>query len=331
MKKKYAGIIGVLILSYCHVFAQTDTLVAYYPFNGNANDSSGNGFNGALNGQIPVTGQCGGAYKFTGTFITCGDPAGNEFDLVNNASISLWMKLYSFPANVPSSGLNSGYFILIGKDVGPGDNDKWFLATYRGHLVIHINDQSQVNGNWAVQTIFPFALNTFYHIVVTKTDYTYKFYVNGVFYGFQTIPVNIVDVAAPLIIGDLQDGSLSLNAAIDEVMIYHGALTEAKINQLYNCSQGPVTAISTIIQDQQPDFKIYPNPSFGKFVLSFANQMIEVKNVSVFNVLGEKVFEQEFQLYNRDVIIDLGNKPKGVYLLQLQTRKKIMVSKISVQ
>jgi len=333
MKSRYLIIICVLILSYSNTFTQipTDSLVAYYPFNGNANDTSGHGFNGFLNGQISVTGQCAKAYKFSGNYIACGDPVGNEFDLVNDATISLWMKFYSLPPSAPT-GYFFNYYTLIGKDVGGGDHDKWFLATYNDQLVFHINVAVQSEGYWAAQPVFSFALGTFYHVVLTKTGNTYQFYVNGVFYGSKTLPYNIVDVASILRIGDLDDGSQSLNAAIDEVLIYRRALNPSEINQLYvHCPSGPITSSENVTQEQPTDFKIYPNPSSGKFVLSFANQLIEVKNISVFNVLGEKVFEQEFQLYNRDVIIDLGNKPKGVYLLQVQTRKKIMVSKIAVQ
>jgi hypothetical protein len=333
MKKKYLIIICALMLRYCTAFTQipTDSLVAFYPFDGNANDTSGHGFNGSLNGQILVAGQCAKAYKFSGNFIDCGDPVGNDLDLVNDATISLWMKFYSLPPSAPA-GYFFNYYTLIGKDVGGGDHDKWFLATYNDQLLFHVNASVQSEGYFAAQPVFSFALGTFYHVALTKTGNTYQFYVNGVSYGSKTLPYNIVDVASNLRIGDLDDGSQFLNAAIDEVLIYRRALNLSEINQLYaHCPAGPITSSENQTQDQPTDFKIYPNPSTGKFVLSFANQMIEVKDVSVFNVLGEKVFEQKFRLYNRDVIIDLGNKPKGVYLLQVQTKKKIMVSKIAVQ
>ena len=333
MKKKYLRIICVLMLSYCNAFTQipTDSLVAYYPLNVNANDSSGNGFNGFLNGQISVTGQCAKAYKFLGNYIDCGDPAGNEFDLVNNATISLWMKFYTLPSSAPA-GYPFNYYTLIGKDAGGGDSDKWFLATYRDQLLFHVNVAVQSDGYWAAQYIFPLDLGSFYHIALTKTGNIYQFYVNGVSYGSKALPNNIVDVAADLKIGDLNDGSQSINAAIDEVLIYRRALSLSEINQLYaHCPSGPITSSETITQSQANDFKIYPNPSSGKFVLSFADRLTQIKNVTVYNVLGEKIFVRQPQIYNKGVTIDLGNPTKGVYLLQIQTRKKIMIRKIVVK
>ena len=46
-----------------------DGLVAYYPFNGNANDESGNGNNGTVNGATLTTDRFGNtnkAYSFNG-------------------------------------------------------------------------------------------------------------------------------------------------------------------------------------------------------------------------------------------------------------------------
>lgn len=332
MKKIYLGFFYVLMLSYSNAFTQipTDGLVAYYPFNENANDSSGNGFNGSLNGQISVTGQCAKSYKFLGNYIDCGDPAGNEFDLVNNATISLWMKFFTLPPSAPA-GYPFNYYTLIGKDAGGGDNDKWFLATYRDQLLFHVNVAVESDGYWAAQYIFPLDLGSFYHIALTKTGNIYQFYVNGVSYGSKALPNNIVDVAADLKIGDLNDGSQSINAAIDEVLIYRRALSLSEINQLYaHCPAGPVTSSENVTQDQAPDFRIYPNPSSGKFVLSFTNQLAGVKNISVYNVLGEKIFAQHPQIYDQNITIDLGNSPKGIYLLQVQTKKKIMINKIVV-
>jgi hypothetical protein len=333
MNRNYLKIICALVMSYGNAFSQisTDSLVAWYPFNGNANDTSGYGFNGILYGQSSVVGKCAGAYHFTGNYISCGDPPGNEFDLVNDASISLWFKLYNTPPQAPPSG-NSGYFTLIGKDVGPGNYNKWFLAIFSNQLVFHINAFNQGNGFWANQAVTPFALNTFYHVVLTKTANTYKFYVNGVLAGSQVLSHNIVDVLSPLKIGDLQDGSSTLNAAIDEVMIFRRALPLSEINQIYvNCVPVVITSVGAIRQNEQPDLKIYPNPSSGKFVLSFNDRFIQVKNLSVYNITGEKIFAIKPQINNQVLTMDLGVQPKGVYLLRVQTRKKIITRKIIVE
>ena len=76
-------------------FSLNDGLVAYYPFNGNANDESGNGNEGTGHGGVALTadrfGNAGSAYRFDGIddFINVGD---NLDQPNNNFSISVWFK-----------------------------------------------------------------------------------------------------------------------------------------------------------------------------------------------------------------------------------------------
>ena len=61
--------IGLAVNAYSQSFL-TNGLVAYYPFNGNANDASGNGNNGIVNGATLASdrfGRANQAYSFNGT------------------------------------------------------------------------------------------------------------------------------------------------------------------------------------------------------------------------------------------------------------------------
>lgn len=66
--KKYSTFLLCLIVLNINTSAQT--LVASYPFNGNANDASGNGNNATVNGATLTTdrfGNANSAYSFNGT------------------------------------------------------------------------------------------------------------------------------------------------------------------------------------------------------------------------------------------------------------------------
>ena len=70
----------------------TNGLVAYYPFNGNANDASGNGHNGTNHGGVLVPDRFGNlnqAYRFDGT---------------NNSSTNFWVDLTQ---NRPLTGVHN--------------------------------------------------------------------------------------------------------------------------------------------------------------------------------------------------------------------------------
>jgi len=91
----------------------SDGLIAYYPFNGNANDESGNGNNGTINGATLTTDRFGNtncAYSFDGVndYIDVGD-----IDIVDTPiSISSWIFV---------SGKNGEYRAIVAKRGTGGD------------------------------------------------------------------------------------------------------------------------------------------------------------------------------------------------------------------
>lgn len=90
-------------------YVPTDGLVGWWPFNGNANDESGNGNDGVVNGATLTEdrfGNAASAYEFDGvnTYIECQNsnlPSGNS-----SRTISAWYYL------TPTAGYDDGYGIV---------------------------------------------------------------------------------------------------------------------------------------------------------------------------------------------------------------------------
>ncbi len=78
-----------------------------------------------------------------------------------------------------------------------------------------------------------------------------------------------------------------------------------------------ITSIETNLSDKD-EFIIYPNPSTGIFYLHDIPKKDVVKNIEVFNYLGENI--RNFQISNIDNLsIDLSDKPAGIYLVRLNS------------
>ena len=78
----------------------TDGLEAYYPFNGNANDESGNGNNGTVNGATLTTdrnGSAGKAYNFDG--VNDYIQSANLIPNYETASFTAWIKTSVIPSD----------------------------------------------------------------------------------------------------------------------------------------------------------------------------------------------------------------------------------------
>jgi hypothetical protein len=94
---------------------------------------------------------------------------------------------------------------------------------------------------------------------------------------------------------------------------------------------------------------IYPNPTNGKFTISFSqpelvlgSQMLKQvqHDVSIYNVLGEKVYQSIANRHSSLVMppttsapmtIDLSEAPKGIYFVNIYDGTTMCIRKIVVQ
>ncbi|PCJ80306.1 MAG: hypothetical protein COA57_15065 [Flavobacteriales bacterium] len=79
------------------------------------------------------------------------------------------------------------------------------------------------------------------------------------------------------------------------------------------------------------NFKIYPNPNDGNFELRIENEELRNAEVTIYNVLGERVYETYVRYQVSGIRIDISSLPKGVYFLQLKTAAGTVNRKIMLQ
>lgn len=98
----------------------TNGLVAYYSFEGNANDQSGNGNNGTVHGATLASDRKGnpnGAYRFDGVDDYISVPDNNMLDLPNVRTICVWfqpseIKAAHIVSKLKSDTVEDGYSII---------------------------------------------------------------------------------------------------------------------------------------------------------------------------------------------------------------------------
>jgi len=153
-------------------------LVAHYPFNGNANDESGNGNDGTVYGATLTTDRFGdenSAYSFDGVDdgIVIQDNAS-----FNNGIISLiaWIK----PNVINENGR------IISKDNGSSIRN-WFLAYYGDYGYAHFGVFSG-SDHLAVHTYSPISIEDWIHLVAIFDGTYSKIYLNGVIEDSLIIP-----------------------------------------------------------------------------------------------------------------------------------------------
>lgn len=292
----------------------TNGLIAYYPFNGNANDQSGNANNGTVNGAILATdrfGNLNSAYKFDGIndYIEYGDLS--IFD--NSFSVSLW--IYFEEINL------SQIKRIIGKGRAPDTNThNWSLNLETDNSISFFwEDENDVDHT--ISSINKVEAFKYYHLVISLStnNNKYNLYINGVNEATGTMSSFPAENDDNLIIGARQGITQIerfINSHIDDVRIYNRTLNENEVQALYNINTLNIATFTT-----QKSISIYPNPANS--LLNFSITQSTEYTVNIYNVLGELVLKQK----NVSNPIEISMLPKGTYFLKVYNEKNLLINK----
>ncbi len=201
-------------------------LVAYYPFNGNANDESGNGNNGVVNGATLTSdrfGNINGAYSFDGSsFISVPNISGMGN---NSRTFSAWVNFNSIDN---STGVMSNCFISTGT---PSFSSTFNFRLIGGRLAImgFSNDYFNQGG----QELF---VNQWYHCAVVYDGVRLRFYLDGIYQGEQIVNVPLSTVGQNNFFGKSNHSGWETftNGSIDDISIFNRALSSSEIQRLYS-------------------------------------------------------------------------------------------------
>ena len=197
------------------LYAQTP--VAYYPFNGNANDAVGINNGIVTNATLTADrfGNTNSAYNFDGLDDRINAPLSTT--VVDNFSIEGWAKISTLTSDNQIIFHNGNSFL----------NGWGLLISSTGSLVI-------LYGAVSYTTVpFQCSLNQWYHFALVRTNGITKAYANGT----EVFNSNIASPVAPtdnFCIGNMSTGTNFFNGVVDNVKVYNTALTAQEVSDLYN-------------------------------------------------------------------------------------------------
>jgi hypothetical protein len=216
-------------------YLPTNGIVGWWPFNGNANDESGNGNNGIVNGanltsdRFSITNS---AFDFDGFTNYISLNYLSSFNNANTFTVSVWAKI----SNYNNANDAAQYIISRGVDVSPGS----FLiavgqSSYSDLFGTGVNGNAGVSGPSITE---PIPQSNWHHLATTFDGLSIRFFIDGVLVGSSvysqafSITTDITLVGRHVVSGF----SYFVNGKIDDIGIWDRALTQQEITSLYNAS-----------------------------------------------------------------------------------------------
>lgn len=281
----------LLILVFTSVFSQVPAyvpingLIGYWPFNGNANDESGNGHNGLL--------QSGS----NGTINFVSDKFGNVNSAIKFSSNPTWNSLGPY-IEIPNSQnllVNSDFTVTytikgseqnsVGEIINKGGDNSPSLFIARiayGNLENFITGSGNCN-------ISGFPIGSWQTISITYSNSLLSLYLNGIFQQ-STFSSSMQSSLSQYYFGaQLSGGSngsfYPFQGIMDDISFYSRVLTPQEITGLYTAT------LNTSAVTQNNDVSIYPNPANDHITIDFGNLgNVSGYQIKVVNMLGQEVF-----------------------------------------
>jgi hypothetical protein len=227
-------LISISIVLFCFLgnnYSQipTNGLVAFYPFNGNANDESGNVNNGNIYGATLTTdrfSKINSAYYFPGVDNNIQIPY-NETLEPSIFSISVWFK-----AEDPIDSTESP-IISNDPDQSRCHHGYMIWCTYWG-ILFHVDGSTACGTGGGSSYNGPIFNNGWHHVVAIYNG-RHELYVDGKLSytsDYQDYPKTNAYINIGCQISSR--GSLFYKGTIDDIRIYNRALSKTEINTLYH-------------------------------------------------------------------------------------------------
>ena len=216
--------VSLAINGHCQSFL-TNGLVAYFPFNGNANDASGNGHNATEYGAVLTTDRfsnANAAYHFSG---------GQYIDIPLDCSsqkpltYSLWINQDTVAQWPAQSLIWTGTFDAGGHDVG--------ILNTMNNLYFHIPPRQTHFSDFIVNP------ENWLHVVATYSDRA-RLYANGKMIADAEYTGAPIFRSSITRLGRSQDFYVNgFEGVIDDVRIYTRELSSGEVEQLFALESGP--------------------------------------------------------------------------------------------
>jgi hypothetical protein len=257
---------------------QEGNLVAYYPFNGNAEDESGNQNNGTVF-QAQLTqdrnGVSNSAYSFDGVNDYIEVANNSLLNFQNSITVDFWIQVKSF-YDREEYPISHGNWENRWKISIKNKKIRWTIKTDTG--IKDLDSETELS------------LDSVYNVAVTYNGSDMEIYLNGKLDAFTSFSGLMLQTNIDLMIGQVLPGNSNYNfkGILDDIRIYDFAISREEVKNLF----GTITSINenkNSLPQSNFLFQNYPNPFNGRSIISFHLEKREFVKLFIYDILGKKI------------------------------------------
>lgn len=295
-----------------------DSLLIYYPFSGNANDLSSNGFNGTVNASLTTDrfGNPNSAYSFDGINDYIDLPYSLKLKPAYPFSISFWLKLNTLP------NTSNGFFC---SDTEIGDwNGCWMTISAHNNWQVEINlggglGSTSPGNRRSKLSSYSLTTNVWYNILgIVRGATDMDIYINCEYFGGTYSGYGPTSISYTSFHGSI-GRTVAGNPSFD-YYYFKGCLDEFRFwNRELNANDISILCAITEINDLEKEYNIisvYPNPAQNQIYINTLDKKYE--KTIIYNTIGEVVKNMSFA--NN---VDISNLPNGLFIVKLICKNRV--------
>ena len=318
--------VGIIVLDYNN--PGTGLPIAYYPFNGNADDESGFNLNGTSFGAKPVEDRFGnpeGAYSFDGfdDFIRITNAP--ELNFQNEISTSFWFSIHDYVDHEVYPLSHGNWENRWKVSISPNSHTlRWTIKTDGG-----IND---------IDSKVQIEKNRYYNATCLYTGKQVAIYIDGKLDAQAAWSGKINKTEIDLTMGRPlpENTCCNFNGLLDDVRIYSYALSEREIQNIANETTNVDESSRSAIPVHTQLYQNYPNPFNSNTTIVYHLKEAGHVKIEIYDVLGKKVrslIDAEKNIGAHQLHWDGKNESgetvaSGLYLYKMKTSDFVAVKKI---
>ncbi len=319
--------IGVVVRDFSIV--QTGRLVAFYPFNGDASDASGNGHHGTVSGAILVAdrfGNPGSAYSFDGLNDYIRIPNHDSLNFQQAMTVNFWLRVDQFYTREAFPLSHGSWENRWKTSIIPDRKLRWTIKTNHpvNNGIIDLDTRTILN------------LNIWYNVTLYYDGTDFDVYLDGNLDNFGHWAGLIRTTTYDMTVAQMlpNNSSYNFNGVIDDIRIFNYGLPLEDIENLASIGSGIGSPEPGMLPNSISLHQNYPNPFNPVTTITFGLPITSQVSLTVYDITGRKIaalVEKKIPAGIHQVSWDASRFASGIYFYQLQadgvriTRKMILM------